>query len=382
MVEDVYKYTKNYSILRLVVTRDCNLNCKYCFVKKDSFKNMDYKTAKNAVDYFLKTPGKQKSLTFFGGEPLLKFSLIKKITTYFYNKSKDKKIHFYMPTNGTIYNKEIGNFLKKNNFTMSVSLDGPNEIQMRNRPLKKGGKNFNQIIKNIKNLRATRVNAVVIPENAKYLEEIFLSLIKTQVDTISLDIARNVAWGKKELLEYQSGMNLISNYCIKNIWPSESDRRIYPFHDYFVSFLLKKEEDLTCCKANEQMMTITPTGEIIPCVDFLRYDEEDLKRYSAGNINESLNLFNFKKIEEIMSFSINKCVPLEGFDHIKQNLVCSLKDYKNKSFTKNQLRLNCLLDEINYRVMKKAFIKMKENEQFIKKLKKSTFEDECGKKEI
>lgn len=77
--------------LTFIVTEDCNLRCKYCYIThKSSNKRMSFDVAKKFIDYVFS--GKlrlQESVTldFIGGEPLLEIDLIDKICDYFKLKS-------------------------------------------------------------------------------------------------------------------------------------------------------------------------------------------------------------------------------------------------------------------------------------------------------
>ena len=62
--------------LTFVVTEDCNLRCKYCYIThKSNGKVLKLKTAKKFIDYILETDSINKSdaviLDFIGGEPFL-----------------------------------------------------------------------------------------------------------------------------------------------------------------------------------------------------------------------------------------------------------------------------------------------------------------------
>ena len=99
--------------LCLRVTEDCTLGCKYCFnrtnmLNSKKVKYMSRKIGKKAVKLFF-SHFKQESVDviFFGGEPLMNFSLIKYLTGYIKKNIKDRKITFHTLTNGTIINKDI-----------------------------------------------------------------------------------------------------------------------------------------------------------------------------------------------------------------------------------------------------------------------------------
>ena len=72
--------------LILQVTQQCNLRCKYCaysgnyYNRTHSSERMSFDTARKAIDFYLDRSDKMDdlSLSFYGGEPLLEFALIKK----------------------------------------------------------------------------------------------------------------------------------------------------------------------------------------------------------------------------------------------------------------------------------------------------------------
>ena len=71
----------------IVVTENCNFNCKYCFIANavqgdKPIKVMSKETATKAVELLQRTYEQQqhsydKTITFYGGEPLLNFDIIK-----------------------------------------------------------------------------------------------------------------------------------------------------------------------------------------------------------------------------------------------------------------------------------------------------------------
>ena len=69
--------------LTFIVTADCNLRCKYCYIThKSNDKRMSFEVAQKFIDYILESPiKKQKAviLDFIGGEPLLEVELIDSI---------------------------------------------------------------------------------------------------------------------------------------------------------------------------------------------------------------------------------------------------------------------------------------------------------------
>ncbi|MCD6115638.1 radical SAM protein [bacterium] len=148
----------NISKITLVVTEDCNLRCKYC-IYSDSYKYhrihsekyMSLTVMKKAVDFYLKYSSKvqEKTISFYGGEPLLNFKLIAACVKYIKEKHKGA-IRLLMTTNATLLNKDIIKYLVENNFSLLISLDGPERIHDRYRVFKNSKGTFNTIMRNLK----------------------------------------------------------------------------------------------------------------------------------------------------------------------------------------------------------------------------------------
>lgn len=144
----------------LEITNDCNMNCAYCHWGGNSFINkksqvMSYKTAKEAVDWLLEhsSKSKQLSVSFFGGEPLLHFDLVRKVYNYSTEVFGDRCI-YEISTNGTLLSDKIIKWLADHkNISLNISLNGPPEIHDRLRPYRDGRTSHSDIIKNLASLQ-------------------------------------------------------------------------------------------------------------------------------------------------------------------------------------------------------------------------------------
>jgi len=131
--------------LYLLLTDNCNLRCSYCFVLNSMpscyrTSNMRWKTAKEAVDMFFANLAWNapvhvravKVINLYGGEPLLRFPLLKQIIEYT-EETYGAEIGamdaagflFSLTTNGTLITPEIAAFLAAHpRVAVTVSLDG------------------------------------------------------------------------------------------------------------------------------------------------------------------------------------------------------------------------------------------------------------------
>lgn len=125
--------------ITLLVVQECNLRCSYCYGEDGNYNDsgvMDINTAKKSVDFLIeKSKSDSLSVCFFGGEPLLKFDLIKEVIAYCCEKEKEtnKKFGFTMTTNGTLINKEIEDFIIDNKIKVQISIDGDKRTHDCNR---------------------------------------------------------------------------------------------------------------------------------------------------------------------------------------------------------------------------------------------------------
>lgn len=147
------KYYDNTNLhLTIAPTLACNFDCIYCYEESRRPIHMDEKTEDKIIE-FIKRFGKLRylSIVWFGGEPMLKFTRICKLT----EKIKKLNIPFFatMITNGYLLKESsIGKLHDLKIKHIQITIDGPEEVHDKRRKLISDGKTFNRIINNIENL--------------------------------------------------------------------------------------------------------------------------------------------------------------------------------------------------------------------------------------
>ena len=114
--------------LELFITENCNLRCEYCFASDMEKKDIPSDLAHKAIDFLFENSKGERFVivSFWGGEPLLRFPMIKKLVMYSLESAKQegKRIRFSIPTNATLLNEEILGFIQKHTISVSLSIDG------------------------------------------------------------------------------------------------------------------------------------------------------------------------------------------------------------------------------------------------------------------
>lgn len=168
---------ESFSIINmaLLLTQSCNLRCTYCYGDGGEYGTggtMDEKTALQAVDWLIEQSGKVKKIgiVFFGGEPFINFPLMKKVVEYAEQRviELDKRVSFSVTTNATLLDDDKISFLKEHNIHIIISIDGPKEIQDKQRPFAGGKGSYDVILPKVKKLLEvipdTRAHAVLVDD--------------------------------------------------------------------------------------------------------------------------------------------------------------------------------------------------------------------------
>jgi uncharacterized protein len=147
------------SSIVLFITQECNLRCIYCYGDGGGYGSGGYMTKSTAfrsVDWLIEqSEGKKKlAISFFGGEPLLNFTLMKEVVQYALKRGNKsgKEIEFRLTTNATLLDDEKITFLKEHKIIPLVSFDGPKKLQDSQRPFKHGKGSYDSVVPIIKKL--------------------------------------------------------------------------------------------------------------------------------------------------------------------------------------------------------------------------------------
>ena len=121
--------------LALDLSGGCNLACRYCAEAASQPKRgpMSVKVLDAALDMLFPAGrmAEHTSLRFGSGEPLLAFSLLKKIDERIEEMgvgNGSQRPEFFLTTNGTLINDEVAKWLIASSWHVKISLDGPKPV--------------------------------------------------------------------------------------------------------------------------------------------------------------------------------------------------------------------------------------------------------------
>ncbi len=160
IIDNNIKRTRQQLILS--ITEKCNFRCEYCVYYDQKYtndfclSNMSFDVAKKAIDEFLENSihSDKRCISFYGGEPLMNFDLMRECVNYINSKNITSKIEYLITTNGVLLTDEIAKFLYENRFYVNISMDGTQRTHDRYRKLINGAGTYDIIINNLKHLIA------------------------------------------------------------------------------------------------------------------------------------------------------------------------------------------------------------------------------------
>jgi uncharacterized protein len=146
----------------------------------------------------LKVSRKRIKFLWHGGEPMLTgidFYRRAVECQKRYRRGDNQIIDNHIQTNATLIDDRWAKFFKENDFKVSTSIDGPEQLHNRFRFTKDGRGSFQKVIKGIKILSDWGMNVGVVTTinciNAKYPEEVYDTLIGLGLKGFEFNVVSN-----------------------------------------------------------------------------------------------------------------------------------------------------------------------------------------------
>lgn len=293
----IVKQHKEIRKIKLTLTTACNLACSYCFVKKTK-ERMGWDVAKKSIDLLLCSPGVDKLLSLYGGEPLLEKGLIMKIVEYAKRKAakNKKKLTISICSNLTILDDEMVEFIKINDIKVTVSLFGSKLQHDKHRINSMGRGTYDVVVGNLTNLakrvprRNIGISFCVIPSLTGLVEENFSHILSLGFFNINFEIIQDFKpWKSDSIREFSIGFSNILLDVVKRIGPS-GNVYINTINWELAESKLSEIQQVHCqAKYN---IEVYPSGKMA-FSPFLLNDKNS-KQYLIGNALDGL-LMKYKK---------------------------------------------------------------------------------------
>lgn len=291
-------YEEDAAYLSFAPSHQCNLRCKYCFAKygmnyEGDAREYTSESLRYMLDYFFNQafPNRQKyRINFYsGGEPLIRFDIIKQTVEYCEDLMAKKHIQImvWLCTNGILLTDEICGYMDEHKMTIGISIDGPKELHDKNRIDAYGNGTYDRVIKNIYHIQhnqrlSSRFKNIwglcVFSDTSTHLVDIIEHHRDLGFNDVQIKLERKILPDnfdysnyKEEYLSLMKKMiNEAKNGNISAI------RMILNNEDYLGKFILRiiTNQYITLrCNAGKCKIAICPNGDIYPCDSFIGIPE-------------------------------------------------------------------------------------------------------------
>lgn len=326
--------------ITFIVTGDCNLRCKYCYIThKSKGKVLSLETAQKFIDYILSERKFHRRsamvLDFIGGEPLLEAKLIEDICDYFKIRTYEEKSSWYwnyrinISTNGVNYNSpEVRHLIKKNKgkISIGITIDGTKEKHDLQRVFPDGSGSYDIIHNNLKlwlSQFAGNTKVTFASDDLVYLKDSIIHLWKEGISGIGANVVYEDVWKSDDDRVFEEQLKELADYVIENNLYNKFECTL--FADYIGSPYERENLQQTSCGAGK-MLAISPDGNIYPCMRYYDYSLNHQEGYIIGNVDEGVDfeklrvfvlaMYKYQCDDECLSCTIARgCEFCQGFSY-------------------------------------------------------------------
>ena len=289
--------------ITFVVTEDCNLRCKYCYIThKSTNKRMSFEVAQRFIDYVLSGKvhcGPAVILDFIGGEPFLEVDLIDRICDYFKVQAYILKhpwfwnYRFSFSTNGINFGSEkVQKYLEKNKGKVSVGLtiDGNKEKHDLQRVYPDGSGSYDSVIANIPLYLkefAPCTKVTFSSDDLIYLKDSIVNLWDIGITDVAANVVFENVWkeGDENILEDQ--LRQLGDYILDNNLYGKCNCTF--FSESIGGYLKPQLLDKPTCGAGK-MIALGPDGSIYPCIRYKSYSLNKRKEWVIGDVDNGIDM--------------------------------------------------------------------------------------------
>lgn len=301
-------------MLILNTTHGCNMACKYCFAStsEDRKNVMQLSVVKRSIINMIEAnqEAERYIIYFFGGEPLLHKQFIRDAVDIAKEEiiiERNKKVCFLLNTNGTLIDDAILKFLKKEDFTVTVSLDGPEYANDLNRVFLNGCGSFKRIMESINrlkkydvkfNLRATfNPKTVHLVDTFKFFEDLEVPYSYAFAVGAKEKERDETNFSDEDIIRLDSELKVVMEFLLSKL-ASGNQVHCADFHKK-MGTLKNRSIKLHGCEAGRSSFIVDESGAYYTCQNMLPFKETAVGDIYKGMDSGKVDEFRSKQVKDL-----------------------------------------------------------------------------------
>ncbi len=292
--------------ITFIVTKDCQLACKYCYlVGKNVKERMSWSVAKETIDYIL---SREQEMTeesviwdFIGGEPFLEIDLIDKICDYIKTEMFRLNHHWFnsyrfsFSTNGINYHtQKVQNFIKKNHehLSIGITIDGTRQKHDLNRIYKGDAErgSYDDVVKNIplwqEQFPKSGTKVTISSADIPYIAESVIHLYGLGIHEVNINCVFENVWKESDDLLFEEQLCKLADIIIANKYYEKFACSF--FAEHIGKPLDRSLDNQNWCGAGK-MLAVDAAGNFYPCTRFAQYSLRDKKAWIIGDTHHGID---------------------------------------------------------------------------------------------
>lgn len=309
MIEQIKEEVGSWQLGRsksitFIVTKDCQLACKYCYlVGKNNKERMSWDIAQKAIDYILDNekdfPEESVVWDFIGGEPFLEIELIDRICDYIKVELFKRNHHWFnsyrfsFSTNGINYDSSaVQTFISKNiaHLSIGITIDGTRRKHDLNRIWKDSNPekgSYDDVVKNIplwlSQFPEGGTKVTISSQDIPYIKESVLHLFELGINEVHINCVFEKVWNDGDDLLFEQQLIELADVMI--------DNNLYEGNtcSFFSEQIGKPIVDNSNWCGAGKMLAVDSSGNFYPCTRFAGYSLRSKKPLIIGNVEDGID---------------------------------------------------------------------------------------------
>ena len=351
MVNDYKSYCINSIVMKIVAP--CNLRCDYCYrnINSDEHKPhiMDISMVEKCISEYIDcTPNVNKPLVmvWHGGEPLIAgIDYFKEILNLQKKLGPERQFINVIQTNATLIDEKWAHFIKDNNITIGVSLDGPKEYNDLHRKNAAGESSFEMTKRGLCNLKKVgkKFSAICVISNENYDKATDFLDFFVEVGASVIDFIPCYDYNLKYTLtneRYEHFMKTVYDYWMNK---HRDDIKIRFLQDVMKKIVCASQ-DKSCyveCELSDMCgrnIAILDNGDVYACACLTPVEEMKLGNINSLSLKDLANTTAFKNMVNEYNDVNKKCLSCD----VKK--VCSTGCLNRRLSKYNESKLDCFCE--------------------------------------
>jgi uncharacterized protein len=265
----------------LHLTHDCNLRCPYCFTGKKFDREMTPETVKKTVEFvvdYAKQHEQRAVFSFFGGEPMMAWDRMKELVLYAEEVAAREKVTaiFRMNTNGMLIKEEHLEFFDAHDLIFILSIDGNEAMHDTERRTEGDVGSFATLAKRLPRFLehnpGLMASVVITPKNLDHAADGLAYLLDTGFRYLIIKPDVTQAWSRADIDKLEQQYSRVADDYLARCRRGD-EVYINLFDDKWINHTKGAEAISIRCDVGTSQISISPSGNIFPCVRWVKEDE-------------------------------------------------------------------------------------------------------------